>query len=136
MLRIPPPLLALAGGALLALLGQAQAAEPAMVKDGMLVDARGMTLYTYDKDSPGQSMCNDTCATNWPPLVATADAQGDDDWSTLQRADGSWQWAYYGKPLYTFIQDRQPGDMRGDGKLGNWHVVRPEVAPGAGDEAE
>lgn len=125
MLRIPAPLLALAGGALLALLGQAQAAEPAMVKDGMLVDARGMTLYTYDKDSPGQSMCNDTCATNWPPLVATADAQGNDDWSTLQRADGSWQWAYYGKPLYTFIQDQKPGDMLGEGKMGVWHVARP-----------
>lgn len=134
MLRIPPPLLALAGGALLALLGQAQAAEPAMVKDGMLVDARGMTLYTYDKDSPGQSMCNDTCATNWPPLVATADAQGDDDWSTLQRADGSWQWAYYGRPLYTFVQDKKPGDMLGDGKLGSWHVVKPEVAPGRDEE--
>lgn len=125
MLRVPPTLLALAGGVLLTLLGQARAAEPAMVKDGLLVDARGMTLYTYDKDSSGQSMCNDTCATNWPPLVATADAQGDGDWSVLQRADGSWQWAYYGKPLYTFIQDQKPGDMLGDGKMGVWHAARP-----------
>lgn len=127
MLRIPPTLLALAGGALLALLGQAQAAEPAMVKNGMLVDARGMTLYTYDKDSMGKSVCNDACATNWPPLVATAEADaGGDDWNVLQRDDGSWQWAYYGKPLYTFVQDQSPGDTLGDGKMGLWHVARPE----------
>lgn len=126
MLRIPPPLWALAGGALVALLGQAQAAEPAMVKDGMLVDARGMTLYTYDKDSLGKSMCNGACASNWPPLAAGAGAEGGDDWSVLQRDDGSWQWAYYGKPLYTFAQDQKPGDTLGDGKLDMWHIARPE----------
>ena len=130
MLRIPPTLLALAGGALFALLGQVQAAEPAKVKDGMLVDARGMTLYTNDRDVMGKSMCNDTCAENWPPLAASADAKGDDDWSVLQRADGSWQWAYYGKPLYTFVQDRKPGDLLGEGKMGVWHVVRPMMQDG------
>ncbi|MCQ4348569.1 hypothetical protein NGA35_14300 [Pseudomonas stutzeri] len=125
MLTIPKTLPALAGAALLALLGQAWAAEPAMVKDGMLVDARGMTLYTFDKDSPGRSLCNDTCAINWPPLVATADAEGGGQWSVLQRDDGSWQWAYAGRPLYTFVQDRQPGDTLGDGRMGAWRVARP-----------
>lgn len=125
MLRIPPTLRALTGGALLVLLAQAQAAEPAMVKDGMLVDARGMTLYTSDRDSPGKSMCNDTCAKNWPPLVATAEDRGSGQWSVLQRDDGSWQWAYGGKPLYTFVQDQKPGDMLGDGKMDAWHVARP-----------
>lgn len=125
MLRIPPLLLALAGTALFALFGQAQAADPAMVKDGMLVDAKGMTLYTFDKDTMGKSMCNDACAGNWPPLAASADADENDDWTLVERADGSWQWAYQGKPLYTFIQDKQPGDRLGDGKMGVWHVAKP-----------
>ena len=46
------------------------AADPAMTKDGMLVDHNGMTLYTFAKDADGKSMCNDKCATNWPPLMA------------------------------------------------------------------
>lgn len=128
MLRIPQPLLALAGAALFALLGQAQAADPAMVKDGLLVDARGMTLYVFDKDGMGTSMCNDACATNWPPLAASADAPENDDWTLVERADGSWQWAYQGRPLYRFKQDQKPGDRLGDGKMGVWHVATPMMA--------
>lgn len=127
MLRIPSPLLALTGGLLLALLGEAQAADPATTKDGMLVDAKGMTLYTFDKDSPGVSTCNDACADNWPPLAATADAEESDDWTLVGRADGSWQWAYQGRPLYRFKQDKRPGDKLGDGKMDVWHVARPQV---------
>ncbi|HYQ39393.1 MAG TPA: hypothetical protein VER09_10690 [Pseudomonas sp.] len=134
MRRIFPTLLALIGGATLALLGQAQAAEPAQVKDGRLVDAKGMTLYSSDKDAVGKSNCNDACARNWPPLAASADAEEGDDWTTIQRDDGSWQWAYFGRPLYTFVQDKQPGDTLGNGKLGVWHIVKPEVE--SGDEAQ
>ena len=38
-------------------------------------DAKGMTLYTFDKDAGGKSACNGPCATNWPPLMAGADAK-------------------------------------------------------------
>lgn len=34
---------------------------PATEKDGVLVDGKGMTLYTYDKDSEGQSACSGQC---------------------------------------------------------------------------
>lgn len=57
---------ALLVSAVLALPGLAFAAEPAMTKDGMLVDHKGMTLYTFDKDADGKSACKDQCATNWP----------------------------------------------------------------------
>jgi predicted lipoprotein with Yx(FWY)xxD motif len=36
------------------------------------------------------------------------------------------QWADEGKPLYTFIQDKKPGDVTGDNMKGAWHVV-PEA---------
>ncbi|MCJ1883230.1 hypothetical protein LNN38_00060 [Pseudomonas sp. LA21] len=104
----------------------ALAAEPAMEKNGMLVDAKGMTLYTFDKDSGGKSMCNGGCAQNWPPLMAAAGAKAMEDWTLVKRDDGSMQWAYYGKPLYTFVQDQKPGDMTGDGKMGAWHVAKPQ----------
>ena len=44
--------------------GTALAAEPASpaptARNGMFLTAKGMTLYTFDKDSDGKSLC--TCA--------------------------------------------------------------------------
>lgn len=113
--------------AALALPGQALAAEPAMSKDGMLVDHQGMTLYTFAKDAAGKSMCNDKCATNWPPLAAAATDKSMGEWTVVKRDDGMMQWAYDGKPLYTFVMDKKAGDMTGDGKMdGAWKVAKPE----------
>ncbi|KAB0485831.1 Predicted lipoprotein with conserved Yx(FWY)xxD motif [Pseudomonas reinekei] len=100
------------------------AADPAMMKDGMMVDHKGMTLYTFDKDSGGKSMCNDDCAKNWPPMMAPAGATADGKWSVIKRDDGTSQYAYDGKPLYTFVKDKAPGDMTGDKMKDVWHVVR------------
>ena len=99
------------------------AADPAMMKDGMMVDHKGMTLYTFDKDSGGKSMCNDDCAKNWPPMMAPAGATATGKWSVIKRDDGTSQYAYDGKPLYTFVKDKAPGDMTGDKMKDVWHVV-------------
>jgi predicted lipoprotein with Yx(FWY)xxD motif len=42
----------------------------------------------------------------------------------IKRDDGTMQWADEGKPLYLFAQDKKPGDVKGDGKNGVWHVVK------------
>jgi predicted lipoprotein with Yx(FWY)xxD motif len=109
--------------------GTAFAAEPAggppMVKDGMYVNAKGMTLYTFDKDTPGKSACNGQCAINWPPLIVADGAKASGDWSIVTRDDGLKQWAYKGKPLYTWIKDQKPGDKTGDGVNKIWHVAKP-----------
>jgi predicted lipoprotein with Yx(FWY)xxD motif len=59
----------------------------------VLADAKGMTLYTYDKDEPGKSNCSGLCAHFWPPLTALADAHPMGDWTVITRKDGSKQWA-------------------------------------------
>jgi ribonuclease Z len=42
------------------------------------------------------------------------------------RGDGSKQWAYKSKPLYTWKNDHKPGDITGDGFLnGAWHIAKP-----------
>jgi predicted lipoprotein with Yx(FWY)xxD motif len=107
------------------------AAEPAMEMDSsmgkILVDEHKMTLYTFDKDEMNKSNCYDKCATNWPPLMAAADAMADGDWTVVERTDGTKQWAYNGKPLYLWVQDKAPGDMTGEGKGdGTWHVAHAE----------
>jgi predicted lipoprotein with Yx(FWY)xxD motif len=102
---------------------QARKTDSGMV---VLADAKGMTLYTSDRDMKGMSMCTGQCAMNWPPLAADADAKPMGDWTVVTREDGSKQWAYKGKPLYTFAKDAKPGDTTGDGVgKGNWHVVTP-----------
>lgn len=108
-------------------LSSMMSSEPAKVSDGMLVDAKGMTLYTFDRDTAGtgRSVCIDKCAVLWPPLMADAGASPKGDWSLVARNDGSKQWAYRGKPLYYWIKDTKPGDKTGDNVNKVWHVVRP-----------
>jgi predicted lipoprotein with Yx(FWY)xxD motif len=118
--------LALAGATAAA----AQTAMPAKVADTAkgkaLVDAKGMTLYVFDRDTSGKSACSGPCATNWPPLMAAGDAKASGDWSVITRDDGSKQWAYKGKPLYAWAKDTKPGDTTGDGVNNNtWHIAKP-----------
>lgn len=92
----------------------------------VLADAKGMTLYTSGRDMEGKSTCNGQCAMNWPALAATTDAKSMGDWTIVTRDDGSKQWAYKGKPLYTFVKDAKAGDTAGEGMgNNNWHVATP-----------
>jgi predicted lipoprotein with Yx(FWY)xxD motif len=125
MQKTLPFLLPVAAAAALCTAIACAAAEPARATDGVLVTATGMTLYTFDKDADGKSACNGPCATNWPPLAAGADAKAEGAWSLVARDDGSHQWAYKGKPLYTFQKDAKPGDRAGDNFKDIWHVARP-----------
>ena len=117
-----------AGAVLAAPLAFAQT-QPAMVgetsKGKALVDAKGMTLYIFDRDAGGKSACNGHCAQNWPPLMAAAAAAPMGDWTVVVRDDGGKQWAYKGKPLYGWAKDTKPGDITGDGVNSVWHIAQP-----------
>ncbi len=112
-------------GASAALAQSAPAATADTAKGKALVDSKGMTLYVFDRDTAGVSNCNDKCATNWPPLMAVAGAAGSGRWTVVTRADGGKQWAYQGKPVYTFNKDTKPGDVTGDGVNNVWHIAAP-----------
>jgi predicted lipoprotein with Yx(FWY)xxD motif len=109
-----------------ALAADPSSATPPMSKGGMFVTASGMTLYTFDKDAtPGKSACNGPCATNWPPALAADGAKATGDWTIITRDDGLKQWAYKGKPVYSFAKDTKAGDTTGDGFLnGAWHIAK------------
>lgn len=102
------------------------AGPPVKAMNEVLVNADGMTLYTYakDRDAPGKSVCNDRCAQNWPPLMASADSQAEGDYSIITRDDASSQWAYKGQPLYLYKKDVKQGDMLGDEVMNVWHVIK------------
>jgi len=120
----------LAAAMSLAIISGASAAPPTKTattsKGPALTDARGMSLYTFDKDADGKSACNGPCAANWPALKADAGDTAGDNYTIVSRDDGSKQWAYKGKPLYTFVKDQKAGDISGDGFLnGVWHLAQP-----------
>ncbi len=122
-------------GSLLALsvgLAATEARSQAKISNGVLTDQKGMTLYTFDKDTPGKSVCTGNCEKLWAPLTATdsstasTGSSGSKDYTVIQRDDGMKQWAYKGKPLYTFTRDQKPGDKTGDNFAnGIWHIAKP-----------
>jgi predicted lipoprotein with Yx(FWY)xxD motif len=102
----------------------AQSAPATKAVDGTWTNSSGMTLYVFDRDAGGKSACNGPCATNWPPLMVTGTGGASGDWTVIVRDDGGKQWAYKGKPLYTWAKDAKPGDKTGDGVNSVWHVAK------------
>jgi predicted lipoprotein with Yx(FWY)xxD motif len=57
--------------------------------------------------------------------MASADAHEMGNWTVVTRDDGSKQWAYKGKPLYNWKDDKKTGDVDGDGRNNVWHIAVP-----------
>jgi predicted lipoprotein with Yx(FWY)xxD motif len=92
----------------------------------VLANNHGMTLYTFSKDKRDQSNCTGKCAVNWPPFTVSENATAGGHWSVITRPHGTKQWAYRGKPLYTFAKDNKAGQIKGNGRLnGAWKAARP-----------
>jgi predicted lipoprotein with Yx(FWY)xxD motif len=92
----------------------------------MLVDAKGMTLYYFDRDDSGdRSTCDGRCTEKWAPLAAPGNAQAKGDFTVIIRSDGSKMWAYRYRPLYTSREDHAPGETHGVDLETLWHVARP-----------
>lgn len=108
----------------------------------MLVTGQGMTLYVYAPDKKNKSVCYGQCAAFWPPMIVAPRATVPAIMAGLKgtfgvttRTDGKHQLTYNGAPLYTFIKDKTPGQMAGQGLdvAGGywWAVVAPPAAAGA-----
>lgn len=89
----------------------------------ILTNQNYMSLYTFSKDSKGMSACYNDCAKKWPPLAAQKEEVASGELSVIARKDGTYQWAYQGRPLYTWSKDTQPGDVKGDKVKNVWHLV-------------
>ena len=95
----------------------------------LLTDAQTMTLYVASADSPGASACKDACVRTWSLVRAWLQARSAlDDWSVIDRTDGSKLWAYKGQPLYRCTEDVLPEDLAGDG-LDTFSAVVLEPPP-------
>jgi predicted lipoprotein with Yx(FWY)xxD motif len=100
----------------------------------ILVDSRGLTLYSYGHDKPNVSACTDVCARVWPPATVSGTPTAATGISrrrlkTITRSDHQTQLVYGGHPLYSFSEDTRRGQMGGEGFLGVWFVVSPAGKP-------
>jgi predicted lipoprotein with Yx(FWY)xxD motif len=113
----------------------------------VLVDARGRTLYVFEKDRRGMSACDTACVKYWPPLVSrTTPRAGKGVHKAMlaltRRQDGRGQVTYAGHPLYTFVGDKTPGQTSGEGLTNfgaqwdalaaNGHTVEPSQPSSGG----
>ena len=117
----------------------------AKLKQTILVDARGRTLYLFTEDkgdsSPAcyRNLPAPGCGKEWPALLAPVTAGHGVKASlrgTEKRRDGSLQATYGGYPLYTYAGskddgpgDTKPGDLRGQGLYDRWWAVAPSGKP-------
>jgi predicted lipoprotein with Yx(FWY)xxD motif len=86
----------------------------------ILVDARGHSLYLFEKDTRGRSACSGVCASYWPPLLTNGRSiaiKGAKPslLGSVRRSDGSRQVSYAGHPLYYFSGDTGRGQTNGEG---------------------
>ena len=94
----------------------------------LLANRQGRTLYRLSVERRGHFICtNGACLALWKPLIVPRGTMptGAKSLGTVKRPDGRLQVSYKGGPLYTFVQDRKSGDMKGDGfkDVGVWHAV-------------
>lgn len=116
---------------------------------GDVISLRGMTLYgsymfehriggrnqrddfTHNSYRKGKQLgadgCIDAhCLALWHPFLAPADAQPNGWWEPITRPDGSKQWAYKGFAMYTYVEDKAPGDHSGQAV---YDYVNPDGTP-------
>lgn len=101
-----------------------------------ITTSSGRTLYLFRGDSGPTSACYGQCATFWPPLLTTGKprAAGRVKASllgTTKRKDGKLQVTYKGHPLYTFADDKKPGQTTGEGSKAfgaSWYALAPSGA--------
>ncbi len=94
----------------------------------VLENHRGMTLYTLSAERDGRFICTHGCLQLWKPLLVKGAVHTGaiGALATVVRPDGGGtQLTYKGRPLYTFANDRAPGDASGNGfkDVGVWRAA-------------
>jgi predicted lipoprotein with Yx(FWY)xxD motif len=112
-----------------------------------VVDGSGRTLYMFTEDTRGvatvctpQGPYGAECPAIWPPLTSQGAALAGKGINAsllgiTKRSDGKRQVTYNRHPLYYFhgvvasAGDKKPGDVNGQGFVGEWYVLSPRGTP-------
>jgi predicted lipoprotein with Yx(FWY)xxD motif len=110
----------------------------------VVVDDRGLAVYTLSSDKTGSSSCTGSCASVWPPVTVAAGTKpgaGQGVTGTLaviKRADGTEQVTIAGHPLYRYTGDTATGQVNGQGIKsfgGTWYAVTATGTPASSGSA-
>ena len=104
---------------------RAQVATRSTPLGSVLVDARGHTLYVFDRNTPITSA-------SWPAFLTTAKPVAlkgvpAAKLGMVKRANGTFQVTFMGHPLYFFASDTKAGDVRG-ASITHWAAMSPTGA--------
>ena len=114
-----------------------QSANSSKLGASVLVNHKGMTLYTLSAERGGRFICTTSsmipggsasCLSLWHPLTVAKGSTptGAAQLGTITRPDtGVTQVTWHGRPLYTFTGDKAPGDASGNGfkDVGVWKAA-------------
>ncbi|RED60273.1 cupredoxin domain-containing protein [Cohnella lupini] len=99
-----------------------------------LVDSSGRSLYYFDKDPIGKSVCEGNCLANWPVFhadsIVVPKGLKTEDFGEITRSDGIKQTTFKGYPLYYVAQDTKRGDLKGQAVGDIWFAVNPSTFAG------
>ncbi|WP_200305421.1 SCO0930 family lipoprotein [Streptomyces adelaidensis] len=101
----------------------------------IVVDKNGMTVYRFLKDTqwPMSTACTGACLDKWP-VVAPVDKNDTEGillkgYTVFDRPDKFKQQTINCIPLYTFANDKSPGDTNGQGVGGTWFAINGDGEP-------
>jgi predicted lipoprotein with Yx(FWY)xxD motif len=99
----------------------------------LLVNRNGLTLYSLSAERHGRFICTTgACLSIWKPLVVARGVTptGVKGLSVVMRPDAKRQVAFHGAPLYRFVEDTRPGQVKGNGfkDVGVWRPVTTGAA--------
>ena len=112
-------------------------AQNAKLHAKILVNRSGLTLYHLSVEHKGHFICTTKmCVSFWHPLLVPKGTKptGRVVLGTVRRPNGTIQVAYKGEPLYTFVEDKKRGDVKGEGfkDAGVWHAATIGAAAASG----
>jgi predicted lipoprotein with Yx(FWY)xxD motif len=114
-----------------------QSVNSSRLGTSVLVNHKGMTLYTLSAERGGRFICtassmipggSASCLSLWHPLTVANGSMptGASQLGIITRPDnGATQVTWHGRPLYTFTGDKAPGDASGNGfkDVGVWKAA-------------
>jgi predicted lipoprotein with Yx(FWY)xxD motif len=129
--------LLLAGLATVALAAGAttvKSASNSTLKETVVVNAQGHTLYALSPETTHHLLCKSSeCFSHWPPLTVRSSKTKlkagpgvHGSLGILHRSNGTFQVTLRGLPLYRYAEDHAKGDANGQGIEsfgGTWHAV-------------
>ncbi len=90
--------------------------------------ANNYSIYVFDGDAPGKFGCTGACLEKFQPVPAPERIRPQGDWTIVERSPGVKQWAYRGRPVYSYILEQKRPSFEGSDEPG-WHNVFTQLPP-------